>query len=80
MIISIIFGLSGILWLGFMLVYPTKWDNFVEKENGYWVKKGWISESTGQKIAGFEKGIVLKILLIIATAVSLANVWILNSL
>jgi hypothetical protein len=46
----------------FMIFFPKRWASIVEKENSFWVKKGIIKAKTAEKIAIFEKGKGLKIL------------------
>ncbi len=75
MIVSIVISIIGVLWLGFMMSFPEKWNNFVDKENGFWIKKGLVTESTAEKFARFEKGLVLKIIIIIGVLLSLADAF-----
>ena len=78
MILSIALASVFILWLGLMLTFPDKWNNLVEKENAFWANKGWVSEATADKFVRFEKGMGLKITLIITIIISLANLWFLT--
>jgi hypothetical protein len=40
--------------------HPERWAKWVEKENSYWVRKGWVSAKTSESIQRWEKGPFLK--------------------
>ena len=70
-IIILSLSLFNLAWLAFMIISPSKWDAIVEKENGFWVKKGLLKNSTAEKFIEFESGKWLKLLLMFPIAVSL---------
>ena len=76
----LVMAIFFLIWLIFMLAYPARWEAIVDKENGYWVSKGFIKESTAEKIKGFEKGLFLKILCAFVVVVSLLNAKVFSGL
>lgn len=73
---SLILSLVGALWLAFMVFFPEKWTSFVEKENGFWVKKGLMKAERAEKITRFEGGKGFKIIVGIGVLFSFLNSWI----
>ncbi len=69
-----LFGLSAV-WLAFMILCPAKWSSWVEAENRFWVRKGFLQAATAEKIASFEKGIWLKLLVAAGMVTALAGIW-----
>jgi hypothetical protein len=58
--------------LGFVLLKPEAWSSLVDKENDFWVAKGWLSKASAEKIKRVEKGLLLKVVLGAAAGISLA--------
>ncbi len=69
--ICLMISLFNLAWLAFIIGAPTKWGDLVEKENGYWVKKGIFKTSTANKMIKFEKGKGLKFLIMFPIAIYL---------
>ena len=69
--------LSSVL-LVFIVIYPSKWASIVDKENSFWVKKGIFKESTAKRMAAFEKGKFLKIIIIFGIVMDLLNIWLIG--
>ena len=76
MIVWLLFSLLWLAWLIFILLWPIQWASIVDKENGYWVKKGLLKVTTAEKVSRFEKGIGFKILIVIGLALFLFNSWV----
>jgi uncharacterized membrane protein len=51
----------ALLW--FTIVRPAQWSRMVDKENDFWVGKGFISASTSEWFRRFEKGRGQKVLI-----------------
>ena len=49
--------------LVFIIARPAVWGRIVDRENGYWVRRGWLSGAFVEKIKKLETGITMKILL-----------------
>jgi hypothetical protein len=58
-----------------MIVFPAKWEGWVEMENNFWVSKRFLSPSIAKKIITFEKGIGQKILVAIGLIGFLAVIY-----
>ena len=50
------------VWFWYILARPEQWSRFVDKENDFWVKRGFFSASFSEKFRRFEKGLGQKIL------------------
>jgi hypothetical protein len=48
-------------WLWFMVVKPARWAAYVEWENGWLVRRGWVSPGYARFLMRTEKGFVLKV-------------------
>lgn len=74
--IHLMLGVLGLLavisvaWLWFMIKYPARWAQLVDKENDYWVGKGLISAAAADWFRRFEKGMGQKILVALAVLIS----------
>lgn len=68
----------SLIFLAFIVIYPSKWAEIVDKENSFWVKKGLLKESTAKRMSNFEKGKYLKIITLFAILISLLDIWLIN--
>lgn len=75
MLVWLVFALLWAVWLTFVIFFPTQWAYIVEKENNFWVTKGLYKAKTAEKIARFEKGKGLKILIATGIVLFLLNAW-----
>jgi Ca2+/Na+ antiporter len=60
-LVGVVFLLSFILWLWYMLTRPTQWARFTEKDHDFWVKRGLPVKWVGA-CKDFEQGRGLKVL------------------
>ena len=64
----ILYFVLTVMWsflLAMMIRHRLKWGRIVDRENEFWVRKGVLSRSTGERIKRFEKGLGLKILVVL---------------
>jgi len=68
---TIIFVLTGVLivltvftyiWLWFLIQRPQKWASFVDRENDFLVRKGFISATFADRMKRHEKGLTQKLI------------------
>ena len=74
MIVHLTILILSSIFLAFIIIFPSKWASFVDKENSFWVKKGIFKESTAKRMSKFEKGKVLKIIIILGIMAALLNI------
>jgi hypothetical protein len=58
-----VWGALSLAWLAFVIIRPSAWSSLVDRENDFWVRRGWVSSAFAEKIKSLEKGIILKLLL-----------------
>jgi hypothetical protein len=74
LILWLVCAAASLAALLFILFFPTAWASLVDKENNYWVRRGWFSSAFAEKIKKLEKGITVKIMLAIIILLSLVIV------
>lgn len=50
------------MWLCFIILCPKRWAALVDKENNFWVGKGFISAARAEQIKMLEKGMTVKVM------------------
>ncbi len=72
-LIMAVLGLLAVVtvaWLWFIVTQPAKWAQLVDKENDYWVEKGFVSVAASQWFRRFEKGLGQKLLIALVALLS----------
>jgi hypothetical protein len=63
--------------LVFVVVRPAGWASIVDRENNFWVRRGWISSQLAEKFKALEKGFTMRVVLGALFLMSLAVVCVL---
>jgi len=69
-LVGVIFCGTGSLWLWYMLAQPRKWTRFTEKENAFWIERGFPIKWAGA-CKEFEQGRGLKVLVALCILVAM---------
>ena len=78
MIVHIIILILSLIFLAFIIIFPSIWASIVDKENNFWVKKGIFKESTAKRMAKYEKGNILKVIVVFGIAAASFNIWLIG--
>lgn len=70
--VALTMSVSWSIWLGIILLMPRRWSKFVDWENAQWVRTGLLPEKWATKLTVMEKGAVLKVILVLGIAASMA--------
>jgi hypothetical protein len=54
--------LFGYAWLWFMIKRPQKWAAWVDKENDFWVRRGFVSASYAERQKRRENSMAMKLM------------------
>jgi hypothetical protein len=58
-----VWGALCLAGLALIIIRPAMWGSLVDRENDFWVRRGWFSSAFAQKMKSLEKGIVPKLFL-----------------
>ena len=72
-----IWGALSLAALIFITAQPATWGSLVDRENDFWVRRGWLSPALAEKIKSLEKGFVLKLILAALALISVTVVCVL---
>ena|ERR1700722_4589617 len=69
-----VWGALCLAGLVFTIVRPAAWASVVDRENDFWVRRGWLSAAFAEKIKSLEKGIIARLFLGAMTLISMVVV------